>query len=475
MAEHDLEKLLGGFAADTLTPEERRQLFAAAMQDQQLFDALADEQALKELLTDPAVRRRLLHALNQTSPSTAGSTGSWLDWFRRPAGLAWAGGLAAAVFAIVLGTKIYQDSLKQAAQSVATEAAKPATPQIPAPAATQPTPSQPAEPRPKAKETEAPRPTVAKKDALTDKPATSEQAAPSQLQEYRARETATERAQDRNRREEDRKQTEAPIAALSNTSDGVTASADRQLAADSSAAAPEPKILQTPAKSSAPVASTQPAGARALFYGEAVHADAGKITQDNERAMKSPVESQAEPNLFKRKLEGLSQLSKAAGPATVSTPLGLRYSFVAQNADGQEQELDAATASRNSTPVQLTIETNQDGYIQVWRNVGSANPQLLLPQKDSGHISLKIHPGERQRLPLPADSGTVIIRLSRVPFGPVSRQEAALLNRRSPNLLQESGTSPSPTGSQEQAIYVVSQDPSPTAQIAVDIPLPRQQ
>ena len=43
MAEHDLEKLLGGFAADTLTPEEKQRLYQAALQDQQLFDALADE------------------------------------------------------------------------------------------------------------------------------------------------------------------------------------------------------------------------------------------------------------------------------------------------------------------------------------------------------------------------------------------------------------------------------------------------
>jgi hypothetical protein len=114
MSEHELEKLLGGFAADTLTPEERRQLFTAAMQDQQLFNALADEQALKELLTDPAVRRRLLLSLNNTTPAPAGGSASWLDWFRRPANLALAGGLATAVFAVVLGTKIYQDSLRQA-------------------------------------------------------------------------------------------------------------------------------------------------------------------------------------------------------------------------------------------------------------------------------------------------------------------------------------------------------------------------
>src|SRR6476620_2037458 len=111
MAEHELEKLLGGFSADTLTAEERHQLYAAAHQDQQLFNALADEQALKELLADPVVRRRLLASLKQKSASGGGEHLSWLDWFKRPAGLVVAGGLVATMFAVVLGTRVYQDSL----------------------------------------------------------------------------------------------------------------------------------------------------------------------------------------------------------------------------------------------------------------------------------------------------------------------------------------------------------------------------
>jgi len=466
MAEHELEKLLGGFAADTLTPEERRQLFTAAMQDQQLFNAIADEQALKELLTDPAVRRRLLQSLNNTTPTSAGGSDSWRDWFRRPANLALAGGLATAVFAVVLGTKVYQDSLKQEAHSVAMEETKPAAPTLPA---SQPAPSQPAEPKSKSKETGAPAPTVAKKDGLTDKPAASERVAPSQLREYKDADSIRRDAPERTGREKDRKQAEAPIAALGNTSAGAAASADQQLAAGSPAAAPEPRILQAPAKASRPVSSSQTTSARALFYGEGTSVETGKMPRDNERAMKPLAESAPQADQLQRKLEGLSQLSKAAGPVTPVKPLALRYSFVIQNTAGQEQEIDAAAASRNSTPVQLTIETNQDGYIQVWRNVGSANTQLLLPQKDSGHISQKIQTGQRQRLVLPAESGTVIVRLSRVPFGPISRQEAALLNRRSPNLIQESVTTPHSTGSQELATYVISQDPSPTAEIAVDI------
>ena len=128
MPEHELEKLLGAFASDTLTPDEKQRLYHAALQDQHLFNALADEQALKELLTDPAVRRRLLQALQQTNPSGAGGSRSWIDWFRRPANLAWAGGFTTVLLAVVLGTKLYQDSLKQAAPSLAAEEITPTAP-----------------------------------------------------------------------------------------------------------------------------------------------------------------------------------------------------------------------------------------------------------------------------------------------------------------------------------------------------------
>lgn len=455
MAEHELEQLLGGFAADTLTPEEKQRLYQAALQDQQLFDALADEQALKELLADPAVRRRLLQALNKTSPATGGSAASWLDWFRRPANLALAGGLATAVVAIVLGTRIYQDSLKHATPSGATEATTPATPRLPA--ATQPAPSPTAESKTQSKETDSSAPTTTKKDGLTDKSATGKAATPAQRQDYRPADAAQERTPPQSRQEEVRKQPEAPVAAPGNASEGVAASSDRQRAAGS------------PATAAAPAADSQPVSARALFYGEVARADSDRMIQNNERTMSAPAEVEVPSNPFKRKLEGLSQLSKAAGPATPGKPLGLRYSFIAQSADGQEQEIDAAAASTSSRPVQLTMESNQDAYLQVWKNVGPAGTQLLLPQKDSGHISQKIQAGQRQRLALPAESGTVIVRLSRVPFGPISRQEAALLNRRSPDLIQESVTAPLPTGLRELATYVVSQNPAPNAEIAVDI------
>jgi len=64
MNREDIEKLLGGHAAGTLTPTERQALFEAALEDQQLFDSLAADEPLRELLQDSAARAQLLAALN---------------------------------------------------------------------------------------------------------------------------------------------------------------------------------------------------------------------------------------------------------------------------------------------------------------------------------------------------------------------------------------------------------------------------
>ena len=460
MSEHELEKLLGGFAADTLTQEERQKLFAAALQDQQLFNALADEQVLKELLGDPTVRRRLLQGLEQKSAAGAGGTLSWLDWFRRPAGLAFAGGLAAAVFAVVLGTKIYQDSLKKAAQSVVTEEGKPTAP-TPAPPTAPP--AQPLNGKAEFK---------AKKDALPDKTAKSERAAtPPALQERQALGLARDQVIQRSKQQEAPKQSEAPAPSLGKATEEVPASADQKPLAEGSTppvAAPEPARTQAPAGIAAPAAGVLTTSARALFYaGESERLDK-QASAEKEQRLKAFSESAPQANRPERKLDRLA----AAGKATQFKPLGLRYSFVIRGSDGQDREVDAVTASKSIEPTHLTVEANQDGYLQVWRMEGSSTPQLLFPEKDSGQISMKILAGQRQVIPLPTENVpfTFTARLSRVPFGPITRQEATMLDRPSPDQLQETITS---TSLQEHATYVVNQDPSPAAQIVVEIPFRR--
>ncbi len=458
MSEHELEQLLGGFAADTLTAEEKQRLYSAALQDQQLFNALADEQALKELLADPAVRRRLLQILNHTSSSGAGGSLSWLDWLRRPAGLAFAGGLAVAVFAVVLGTKVYQDSLKHAAQPVATEEAKPATPPAPAP-------PQAAEPQPAVKDT-----------LLADKMAKRERSAASVPQEQAASERVRGNLNQQQEQDEVRRRADAPVAALSKASEEVAASADQKLAVSPAppATGSIPTPMQAPPDAPATGAGVPAISARALYYGgEVARADSGPMTQEKERALHPLAESAPQTNRLERKLDQFAQLGRMKGTVAAARPLGLRYSLVVRGTDGQDREIDAATASKSVGPLRLTVEANQDAYLQVWKTVGSSTPQLLFPDKDSGQISVKIPAGQRQQIPLPADSGSVTLttRLSRVPFGPITRQEAAMFDRPTPHQLQESVTASGVTGLQERATYVINQDPSPTVQLSVVIPV----
>jgi hypothetical protein len=66
-----------------------------------------------------------------------------------------------------------------------------------------------------------------------------------------------------------------------------------------------------------------------------------------------------------------------------------------------------------------------------------------------------------------------MVRLSRVPFGPTTRQEASLFDRPSPTQLQEAITSSNQTGSQERATYVVNQNPSTGAHVTVEITFSR--
>jgi hypothetical protein len=47
MTQDEIRKLLGGYATDALTADERRILFEAALEDQDLFNALQNEDALR--------------------------------------------------------------------------------------------------------------------------------------------------------------------------------------------------------------------------------------------------------------------------------------------------------------------------------------------------------------------------------------------------------------------------------------------
>jgi len=435
MAEHELEKLLGGFSADTLTAEEREQLYAAALHDQQLFNALADEQALKDLLADPAVRRKLLHALAQ--PPGARGWRSWLDRFASRPGLAWVGGAVVGVFAVILGLNVYQQSLRQASESAALEEGRPPD-ESTAPQSTPPMQAPP-EDREAKRSKAAPPVGSAPKDALPKPLNTRERTDVSRPPEgFRSGVEEGEKREPPRQKEAQKlaKSTEEPAS-----------SADRRPAASAPASGLDVHIQAQSGEG----AATGPS-ARALFYGQIPASEVDVRAQEKEA--KSA-----------QKTDRFALGRTAPERPSVVKPLALRYSFVIRESNGQEREVDASTAATDAGTVTLKLESNQDAYVQIWRRAGVSLPELLLPAKETGHMSLKTAAGQPQQMTVPGASDRLIVRLSRVPFGPITRQEAVMTGRGSSGQVAELSSITA-----EQATYVANPDPSAT-ELALEIPL----
>ncbi len=109
MSREDIQKLLGGYATDTLSEAERRALFEAALDDQELFDALAKEEALRDVLRDRSARLQLMEALGPAREPVAGR--GW-GWLRRPAVL------GAAAVMLIVGGIVLRETRRTAHQEV---------------------------------------------------------------------------------------------------------------------------------------------------------------------------------------------------------------------------------------------------------------------------------------------------------------------------------------------------------------------
>ena len=125
MSREEIQKLLGGYATDTLTADERRALFEAALEDQELFDALAKEQALRDLWEDRSARAQLMAALGPRARDSFAAR-AW-RWVRQPAAVALAG-VAAGVL-IVSGIAMWRATHVPPREAVVAEAIPPKAPQ----------------------------------------------------------------------------------------------------------------------------------------------------------------------------------------------------------------------------------------------------------------------------------------------------------------------------------------------------------
>jgi len=101
MSPENPEHLLESYALGGLNEEERKQLFAAALKDQELFERLMEEEAMRLGLERPENRALLMAALRP----------SWreclAEWFRQPKYLALSAAAAAAVLAVGIAVWIH--------------------------------------------------------------------------------------------------------------------------------------------------------------------------------------------------------------------------------------------------------------------------------------------------------------------------------------------------------------------------------
>ncbi|MBX9603559.1 MAG: hypothetical protein K2X35_21310 [Bryobacteraceae bacterium] len=139
MNREEVRKLIGGYATGSLTPEEQKLLFDAALDDQALFDELMAEQDLKDIIDQPGARDRLLQALQpepvvastQYSPhARAGASRVYAPspqpaprWYRRPATWAASGAIAAALALIAILPRAFRSDTPPAVEIAQTREA----------------------------------------------------------------------------------------------------------------------------------------------------------------------------------------------------------------------------------------------------------------------------------------------------------------------------------------------------------------
>ncbi len=455
MPDDDLEKLLGGFAADTLTPEEKQRLYNTALHDQQLFNLFADEQALKELLTDPVVREKILRSLRETTSTTDEGNVSWFGWFRRPAGLAWAGGLAAALFALVLGTNIYQESLREAGRFVASEDDQPATGPTPPPSAAPPASSPLNESRSETQASKKQAPPV-RKEALSAKTTKQEPEAIAKSKEARG----TLHPEPGTLRDLPSSSAQPVPLPIEDTPDSTDE--DHASAPVTSTSAPAPSKAPTTDIPAAPHGSSP--DARSLFYGESQEVVSSAMKEKQEGSY-----SVQQFDRLTRKSDRGANLTETR--ADSAKPLGIRYSLVMNGMKNLHDDRDGETSLRTGS-VDLMIEANQDSFFQVWGEANALPPHLLFPFSTEDPIASRLMTHQRRRIPIPAGYHSIMVRLSLMPFDTPSTMDSDAMKQSPPQHLQESTTSIGPSGSQEQVTYVVNQDPSTTI-LAVRIPIHR--
>lgn len=515
MPSRDLEKLLGGYATNTLTEEERKALFEAALRDQALFDALAHEQALKELLDDPRSRRRVLEALERAD---AKAEWAWVarvaSWFRRPANLALAGTLGVAVLAVMSVIRLSEQVSPPASEQTVTADSRSAAGSRPA--RDEVTRSEAPSQAERAVEADriskilpppAPAPQPAKPEAKLEQalpspaPGSTPGAPPATPQAPQARQELAR----------------APQAARPEAKQPAMPEDKPSAAQAPSAGVSTPgEAPQQMERLQASAAQTSESGtARELFYAQAGERESreGRVAEQQERGMLRS-EKQKSREVVKdvpkeeteRSVRAFGEPVGAFAPMkALARPLGLRYSLLRRGTDGRYSEVDPVTAFGAGDAPRLTVEVNETGYLYILKQDPAGKWTILFPKAAPGTktVGPEAKVLARTRYLIPATGalsleGTLgptplLIVFAREPqpefrnlvpgrkpdadvAGKSPAQLGALANRArtdagSRSLLVEKVEPTQPGAPNEQAVYVVNPSSDLASRLVVEIPL----
>jgi hypothetical protein len=364
MAEDELDHLLEAFAADRLSPDERRQLHAAAMSDQRLLCALADEQALKEVLRDPGRRARLLLELQTPGGAWRNETPSRL----RPWMWIAAGSALLVVITILIGTELYQDRFPEHPPRVERDDSGPTLPTVATPGPelnpVTPVPEDHAISPPIVfNEPDADRPTARRIPAPFTGPMIEEHVVDDEIgvPSTALRKQEPERPAPKNTESLSRSKTKPPVVPEPELPVPQTAHDDAMPPPAEPASPPlQQAALATPSVQGTPV--PHGSSARTLFYGQHKQAASAAALRSDESDQTSGSETEQE----------------ALVPSALPVPLAIRYSLVMAGQDGTDHEVDPETPVSLSDRPRLAVQTNQDGYLLV-SEVPSSSEMAISP------------------------------------------------------------------------------------------------
>jgi Domain of unknown function (DUF4384) len=386
----EIQKLLGGYATNTLTEAERKALFEAALEDQQLFDALHQEQALKDLLDDPISRHQIRQALEE--PAFVKTHAAW--WTRWWAWAGAASAVAAAVL-IVAVTRPHSPELKQQSASLdrATTAPVPPTEKSERDAETEPK---------KLKAPAAPQPSGAR--------VARESKGFAMRRETRADATLARNAS------KDESASTAPRAAVP---------------AANAPAAPTPPPLSTQqvqVEAQAPTVGAVPSQSR------------GSDTQ----ALSQQAQPQVMVNSLRdQKQEQLrqAQLSAGVGGGFSKAPPPVSYSLLKRDESGAYQPLPPDAELQTGDEVRLTVSPTRSGYLSLSRQDAAGQWTRVFPEAGPG---LPVNANANYTIPdSPIDVTDLdqTLRLTLVPASMIGASSTGQVKAKTAPLKKESASS----------------------------------